>query len=72
MERIIGIIEKKEMLRIKQCLHDFFEEDSDANPIALKDKMQKILNKEISDGFNNFLMLCGLDRFNILACAASV
>lgn len=53
-DEMIKIIEEKEISRIGKCLHDVFEEDADTNPMVLRDKLQKVIEKEIVRGFDMF------------------
>ncbi len=51
---MIKIFEEKEISRIGKCLHDVFKEDADTNPTVLRDKLQKVIEKEIVKGFDMF------------------
>jgi len=54
VEEMLKVFEEKELQRIKRCLQDFFEKNSDANPTTLRDDMQKVLKAEIIKGFDVF------------------
>lgn len=53
-DEIIKIFEEKEISRIRKCIQDVFEVGADANPAVLRDKLQKIIEKEIVRGFDMF------------------
>lgn len=46
-DETIKIFEEKEISRIRKCLQDVFEEDANTNPTVLRDKLQKVIEKEI-------------------------
>lgn len=51
-DELIKIFEEKEVPRIRKCLQDVFEEGADTNPTVLRDKLQKVIEKEIVRGFD--------------------
>lgn len=53
-KEMLKIFEEKEMLRIKQCLQDFFQKNPDTSPTVLRNEMQKIIEQEIVKGFDVF------------------
>ncbi len=53
-KEMLKIFEKKEVLRIKQYLQDFFEKNPDTSPTVLRNEMQKIIEQEIIKGFDVF------------------
>lgn len=54
VEAMLKVLEEKEAPRIKQCLTDFYEKNSDINPTVLRDEMQKVIKEEIVRGFDAF------------------
>ena len=54
VEDLLKTFEEKEVTRIKQCLQDFFDKNSDANPTTLRDEMQKVIKEEVTKGFDVF------------------
>ncbi len=54
VEDLLKTFEEKEVPRIKQCLQDFFDKNSDANPTTLRDEMQKVIKEEVTKGFDVF------------------
>lgn len=54
VDEVIKIFEEKEISRIRKCLHDVFEENADTNPMVLRDKLQKVIEKEIARGLDMF------------------
>ncbi|MBI5677872.1 MAG: dynamin family protein, partial [Planctomycetes bacterium] len=54
VEDLLKTFEEKEVPRIKQCLQDFFDKNSDANPTTLRDEMQKVIKEEVIKGFDVF------------------
>ena len=44
VEELLKILEENEVPRTKQCLQDFFDKNSGANPTVLRDEMQKVIN----------------------------
>ena len=53
-KEMVKVFEEKEILRIKQCLQDFFEKNPDTNSTVLRNDMQKIIKQEIGNGFDVF------------------
>lgn len=53
-KEMVKDFEEKEILRTKQCLHDFFGKNPDTNPTVLRNEMQKIIKQEIGKGFDVF------------------
>lgn len=53
-KEMLKIFEEKEMLRIKQCLQDYFEKNPDTSPTVLRNEMQGIIKQEIVKGFDIF------------------
>ena len=53
-KEMVKVFEEKERLRIKQCLHDFFEKNPDTNPTVLRNEMQELIRQEIVTGFDVF------------------
>lgn len=53
-KEMLKIFEEKVVLRIKQCLQDFFEKSPDTSPTVLRNEMQKIIEQEIIKGFDVF------------------
>ncbi len=54
VKAMLKVLEEKEAPRIKQCLTDFYEKNSDINPTVLRDEMQKVIKDEIVKGFDLF------------------
>ncbi|MDO8141683.1 MAG: hypothetical protein Q6358_09310, partial [Candidatus Brocadiales bacterium] len=54
VEEMLKTLEEKEIPRVKQCLQDFSDKNTDTNPTNLRDEMQKIIKEEIIQGFDVF------------------
>lgn len=54
IDNMLEILRVKEIPRMKQCLQDVFEEDVNADPMVLRNKIQKVIKMEISKGFDLF------------------
>ncbi len=54
VKEMVRVFEEKEILRIKQCLQDFFEKNPDTNPTVLRNEMQKIIKQEVGKRFDVF------------------
>src|SRR3972149_6232070 len=50
-KEMVKDFEEQEILRTKQCIHDFFEKNPDTNSTILRNEMQKIIRQEIGKGF---------------------
>ncbi|MBI2471643.1 MAG: hypothetical protein HYV59_10445 [Planctomycetes bacterium] len=53
-KEMLKVFEEKEILRIKQCLQDYFEKNPDTSPTVLRNEMQGIIKQEIVKGFDDF------------------
>ncbi len=54
VEEMLSSFEDKETPRIRQCLHDFYDNNHDTNPTILREEMQKVIKVEIVKGFDTF------------------
>ncbi len=54
VEEMLKSLEEKEIPAIKRRLQDFFDENQDKNPTALRDDMQQVIKEEIIGGFDSF------------------
>jgi len=54
VEELLKTLEETEIPRIKRCLQDFFEKNSDSNPTALRNEMQRVIKEELIKGFDIF------------------
>ncbi|MCF6149689.1 MAG: hypothetical protein E3K37_13630 [Candidatus Kuenenia sp.] len=54
VQEMVKDFEEKEILRIKQCLQDFFEKNSNTDSSVLRNEMRKIIRQEIGKEFDVF------------------
>ncbi len=54
VEEILQAFDDTETTRIRDCLHNFYEDNHNANPTTLRDDMQKAIKAEIVKGFDVF------------------
>ena len=54
VEEILQAFNDTETIRIRDCLHSFYEDKHNANPTVLREDMQKTIKEEIIKGFNVF------------------
>lgn len=54
VEDMLKSLEEKETARIKQCLAEFYENNTELNPTVFRDEMQKVIKEEIVRGFDVF------------------
>ena len=53
-KEMVKVFEENEILRIKQWLQNFFENNPNINATVLKNEMRKIIKQEIGNGFDVF------------------